>query len=293
MENKIKKILIDLGISKEEYIEEHFRETRDRKDLVVLKCKKSGVLFLDKTSHINKKYYENIDQWVFSEDKSHEEWLNETYNDDLRRFNQIKDLVVNKSWMDFGTGAGGILDMMKGKPKKMIGIEPQKKILSLLNEKNFEVYSSIDDVKNKNFDVITMFHVLEHLDNPIEILKKLYETLNDNGVLIIEVPHAKDFLLSFVNLDEFKKFAFWSEHLILHTRNSLEVFIKEAGFNNVVISNCQRYNFSNHLYWINNKKSGGHKLLNFFNDKEFDKSYENILSKNDMCDTLIAYAYKK
>ena len=292
MKNKIENILINLGISNKNSIVKYFPETRDRKDLCVMSCKKSGVLFLNQTNHINEEYYNNIDQWVDCENKNYQEWLNETNKDDLRRSNQFKELLINKNWLDVGTGNGGILYQMKDYVKSMMAIEPQKKAVSLLKKRGFEIHSSIDDVNDRKFDVVTLFHVLEHLDEPIKILKEIYEKINDDGVLIVEVPHAKDFLISFLNLEDFKKFSFWSEHLILHTRNSLELFIKAAGFKNVIISGFQRYNLANHMYWMTKQIPGGHKKLLFLNDISLNKSYENMLVKNDMCDTLIAYAYK-
>ncbi len=45
----------------------------------------------------------------------------------------------------------------------------------------------LDDI-TRTFDIITMFHVLEHLPSPIKAFKKLYKSLNNNGILFIEVP---------------------------------------------------------------------------------------------------------
>ena len=71
-----------------------------------------------------------------------------------------------------------------------------------------------------------MFHVLEHIPHQIQTLKIIKKNLKKNGKLIIEVPHADDFLLNFDELKEFKDFTFWSEHLILHTFFSLKKFLK-------------------------------------------------------------------
>ena len=45
----------------------------------------------------------------------------------------------------------------------------------------------------KKFDVITMFHVLEHLPNQVDTLKQLKKLLKPKGNIIIEIPHANDF----------------------------------------------------------------------------------------------------
>ena len=84
----------------------------------------------------------------------------------------------------------------------------------------YNVHASIEDAEQNFFDVVTMFHVFEHLKNPIETLKSIRGKMAIGAKIIIEVPHANDFLISFLDNDKFKSFTFWSEHLILHTRKS-------------------------------------------------------------------------
>ena len=103
--------------------------------------------------------------------------------------------------------------------------------------------------------------------------------MKQNTLLIIEVPHANDFLISEYNCNEFKKFTFWSEHLILHTEKSLLNLLNKVGFSNIEITYYQRYNIFNHLNWLFNGKPGGHKN-NIYNDKELIDTYNNFLIKN-------------
>jgi len=86
----------------------------------------------------------------------------------------------------------------------------------------------------------------------------LKSKLNKNGKIIIEVPHAEDFLILQDELKEFKNFIFWSEHLILHTYNSLKTILFKSGFKKINIQYYQRHNFANHLGWFLKKKPGGH-----------------------------------
>lgn len=137
-----------------------------------------------------------------------------------------------------------------------------------------------------------MFHVFEHLVNPLEELKKLHTKMSDNSRIIIEVPHANDFLLSFLENESFKKFTFWSEHLILHTRLSLQIYLEKAGFKNIVISGFQRYPLANHVHWLSEKKPGGHNIWDFLRTDALDCAYSEMLSNIDKNDTLIAYASK-
>ena len=99
-------------------------------------------------------------------------------------------------------------------------------------------------------------------------------------------------LISFLDWDAFKAFTFWSEHLILHTRGSLRLFLQQAGFKNISISGYQRYPIANHLHWLVKEKPGGHDIWNQLRSEELDNAYSAMLNKLDYTDTLIATATK-
>ena len=111
------------------------------------------------------------------------------------------------------------------------------------------------------------------------------------GRILIEVPHANDFLLSFVNCEDFKQFTLWSQHLVLHTRDSLRKTLKFVGLEKIQIEGVQRYPLSNHLNWLANGKAGGHKspLSSLDSDVLFE-AYSNSLARIDATDTLVAIA---
>ena len=133
-----------------------------------------------------------------------------------------------------------------------------------------------------------MFHVFEHLINPIEILIQLKSKLKKNGNLIIEVPHANDLLLSKLKIKPFINFCLWSEHLILHTKRSLKCFLEKAGFKKNKISFYQRYNLNNNIGWMLHGKPGGHFFLKKLFNKKTNNQYRDILIKNEYTDTIFS-----
>jgi 2-polyprenyl-3-methyl-5-hydroxy-6-metoxy-1,4-benzoquinol methylase len=292
MNNKIFNVLTDLEIIDSKSVTKFYPNVRDRNDVEVLRCEKSGVIFLSSTE-TNEIYYKEKEGTSYWSHTNRSEALKSTYEDDKRRFNQFKNIIVNKKYLDFGTGLGGILNLLKPYASEIFAIELQKDIRDLLNTLDYKVFESIDLIPEKQkLDIVSLFHVFEHLTEPLDILRKLHNKLEYNGKIIIEVPHANDALISSFNLDSFKKFTFWSEHLILHTRNSLNIFLKEAGFKNISIKGFQRYPLANHLYWLSKGQSGGHQHFQQFRNKSLDLEYSNLLKNLDQTDTLIAIAEK-
>ena len=101
-----------------------------------------------------------------------------------------------KNLLDVGCGTGDFLQIAKQNNWNVSGIEPNKQARSIANNKTdnsvFEVEQLLN-FKENTFNVITLWHVLEHLpnlDKQISILKKI---LKPNGTLIIAVPNYKSY----------------------------------------------------------------------------------------------------
>jgi 2-polyprenyl-3-methyl-5-hydroxy-6-metoxy-1,4-benzoquinol methylase len=289
-ENKIKSLLIELGISTEDSIVSYFPKVRDRDDIAVLKCRKSGVIFLSRSDHMDITHYSEKEYFKYWGAQDRKTALLNSLEDTQRRFEQFKYIIANKKWIDIGTGAGGILDILSPLTIETVAVEPQEQARKSLADLGYKVYPLVEDVKENDFDIVTLFHVLEHFTHPIETLRSIKNKMSKGGKIIIEVPHAKDFLISFLENNAFKAFTFWSEHLVLHTRESLSVFLKAAGFSNIVIKGFQRYPLANHLYWLANSKPGGHIVWQQLRTAELENAYSNMLSSIDKTDTLICIA---
>jgi 2-polyprenyl-3-methyl-5-hydroxy-6-metoxy-1,4-benzoquinol methylase len=291
MINKIKKELIELNIINENSITPYFHKVRDRDDVGVERCEKSGVIFLNRVDHIEESYYNAKPGTAYWNAKGRNEALKETKTDDLRRFEQFSDLVTGKKYADIGCGLGGVLELMKDFAGEANGVELQMEIRELLNNLGFKVFAGIDDLET-DYDLISMFHVFEHILSPLDFLKKTATKLKTGGKIIIEVPHANDALLKSYQSEKFKEFTLWSEHIILHTKKSLTVYLENAGFKNIHVQGFQRFPISNHLYWLSKGLPNGQNILSEFNNPELVKAYQKTLNLLDETDTIIAVAEK-
>jgi 2-polyprenyl-3-methyl-5-hydroxy-6-metoxy-1,4-benzoquinol methylase len=290
--NSMIELLRDLEISDADSFEPLYGKVRDREDVKVLKCKISGVIILDRTDHISEKHYKSMEDLSYWSSQSLKQARKETREDDLRRSDMFRGLIKNRIWLDFGTGSGGILELLSKSAKETYAVELQTGPREELISEGYKVYKDIKEVPGNNLEVVTLFHVLEHLPDPVKILTEIREKMAESGKIVIEVPHANDFLISFLEIEEFKEHTFWSEHLILHTRQSLKALMEKSGFRNVKIEGFQRYPLSNHLYWLSKGKPGGHKEWSHLNTTDLIEAYAKTLNSLDMTDTLICIAEK-
>jgi 2-polyprenyl-3-methyl-5-hydroxy-6-metoxy-1,4-benzoquinol methylase len=108
-----------------------------------------------------------------------DKWLKETQTDDERRYQFVKEKITNKVVLDFGCGIGGFLEKAKKSAKEVRGVELEKVLQSSFKSRNLNVFSDLKLAKkdNQKYDIITAFHVVEHLQNPKEVLQQLSELL--------------------------------------------------------------------------------------------------------------------
>jgi 2-polyprenyl-3-methyl-5-hydroxy-6-metoxy-1,4-benzoquinol methylase len=258
---------------------------RDAREIEVLKCEVCGLIFLESASHINEGFYEN--SGMHAGEVSLDHWIRETAWDDDRRFSYLQRSMENKSVLDVGCGNGGFLTRARSVASRCDGVEPETHLHEYFRQKQFRVYSAIDEV-NDRYDIITLFHVLEHMPDPRKSLIALGEKLHPHGELIIEVPNVNDALLSLYQSSDFTKFAYWSCHLFVFNEHTLTTLIRQTGYKVKYIKQIQRYPLSNHLHWLSRGKPGGHKEWAFLDSAELHAAYEKQLAALGLCDTLIA-----
>jgi len=98
--------------------------------------------------------------------------------------------------LEIGAGTGFFLNEAKNVGFSVEGVEISEEACTFIdNQFKIKVHcGEITDIKfedNKKFDVIVMWHVLEHVPNLAATLKYIYNLLNTNGLLAIEVPNFR------------------------------------------------------------------------------------------------------
>jgi 2-polyprenyl-3-methyl-5-hydroxy-6-metoxy-1,4-benzoquinol methylase/DNA-directed RNA polymerase subunit RPC12/RpoP len=183
-----------------------------------------------------------------------------TKNYDINRISIIRDQtqiqyeIVERNYktekgtrfLDFGCGVGYFLERLKATGHEFIyGYEFNSASLKIIGDKGYNSILNLEQNIQK-FDVITLWDVAEHLVDPINSFKMLHEKLNNNGVLVIGTARIDDFVDRTA-----LGYTMWADppgHTILYSKKTLQMILKNAGFEN---------------NWIDTK----HTLANIYNSK--------------------------
>ncbi len=129
--------------------------------------------------------------------------VSESLNQKLNWISEI-DSFKGKRLLEVGPGQGSFLSLAQRKGADVLGIEPSPEFYKVLQEDNIPcVCGSLDQFSPEiigHFDIVVMFHVLEHFYDPNTAMDQVWELLNDDGLFILEVPNI---LKPFRSLDRF------------------------------------------------------------------------------------------
>jgi 2-polyprenyl-3-methyl-5-hydroxy-6-metoxy-1,4-benzoquinol methylase len=95
--------------------------------------------------------------------------------------------------LDIGAGTGDFLIEAKKRGWITTGIEPSDKAKSIAKQKGVVFSEGLSAIQNHSQDVITMWHVLEHVPDVEAQIKELKRILKPDGVLIVAVPNFNSY----------------------------------------------------------------------------------------------------
>jgi len=213
----------------------------------------------------------------------------------LRRFEKIQHCFSGAgSILEIGAGDGAFLGHVSG-------VFPSLHLAALEVDQNTQAarktlkglreYSTFQEIRKdrETFDLICLFHVLEHIIDPREFFTNCLACLTPQGRIIIEVPSLDDPLLTLYGSTAYRKFYFQRQHPYVYSPRSLSRLLEEENIPPEQLIFHQRYGLENHLNWLTKEKPGGNEQLRqIFTDCEAD--YMTALEKAGFTDTVIAIA---
>lgn len=200
-----------------------------------------------------------------------------------------REFKNNKSVLDVGSGYGFFIKAINGAGFKAAGLE-----VSSARRRISKTITSVPllskaitgpNITKKRYDIITLFHVLEHIKDPIKLSADLKSYLKKDGTLIIEIPNTNHYLLK-IN-KPYKDFYWQRAHISYFTPETASIVLKKAGYGKIKIQGVQRYTFINALHWFFlGKPQLKNPSYQTFTLGFLDNLYKKLLNQSLLCDTL-------
>ncbi len=206
----------------------------------IKKCRKCGVGFLNSDTFVRKPdyYEEGANYSAVLEDKQRLEYISRNAREQLSLMTE-NFKSKGKTLLDVGAHTGQFVREAFQLGFIAEGIEPNRVVADWARNKGISIQQSELENFNspKKYDVITMFHVLEHFKDPMAALSKTKDLLGNRGYFIAEVPNSASYL---ARLDGVAWKFIALEHLFYFTENSLKNVLRDSGFS-IIYSKKRNY----------------------------------------------------
>ncbi len=209
----------------------------------IVKCRDCDFVYLQNPQSATaepetyEEYFRNADAMDALPDNSIVDPSN-PWNIYYRRIGLIKDIYPTGKLLEIGCGRGYFLSLAQKSGYTVQGIEISSNAARYAREKfNVPVYTGDMEKMNipeEKYDVITLWHVLEHFYNPLQVLCHVRSMLNDKGILIIEVPNLASLKFQVANAE--KRWIGGNHpryHLSFFTKKTLRGVLLQSGFTGV------------------------------------------------------------
>lgn len=209
----------------------------DEAPFKVLQCKNCSLVFVypfpDRTEleeHYDDSYYRD---WLHTQKESRiRMWTN--------RLNKLKRFRSGGDLLDVGCGEGTFLQLAKESGWKTSGTEVSSyaaRYAASVSGADIICGELPDDgYPEDSFDVVTMWHVLEHVRDPKRYLKEIHRILKRDGLLVIAVPNLNDLVMQIAyRIRKRRKLKLFSKdekevHLYHFSAQTIKAYLDITGF---------------------------------------------------------------
>jgi SAM-dependent methyltransferase len=160
---------------------------------------------------------------------------------------------------DFGTGAGAFLDLVRGFASTTIAIEPTKTFHAELQHNGHIVFSYGSQVGPEwlgKVDLAFSFAVVEHVEDPLALFREIRSVLAPGGRALVTTPNRADWLLDLLP-EDYGSFFYRQVHRWYFDAASLSTLGELAGFQCVSLIHIHRFDASNVLLWLRDRRPSG------------------------------------
>lgn len=107
------------------------------------------------------------------------------------KYNALKKYVPRGTWLDYGAGAGDFVQYISRKNIDIIGLEPNHTAREAAKKDGIQLKdtASLDNITPESQACITLWHVLEHIQDFHAVLASLISKLQPKGILVLALPN--------------------------------------------------------------------------------------------------------
>jgi len=197
----------------------------DKHELV--QCKSCGLVFMENIPTIKEldKYYS---KYSYSSTGYLSPITVQSYNSLLDEFEPFRK--TNKM-LDIGCGRGWFLQEAQKRGWNVYGSEYSEEAIKICESNGLEMKEGKlqpDTFPNEEFDIITSFEVIEHINNPIEETSHIYNFLRKGGLFYLTTPNFNSYLRYY--LKDGYNIIGYPEHLTYYTKSTLKKLLTKKGF---------------------------------------------------------------
>ncbi|MEK3883885.1 class I SAM-dependent methyltransferase [Paenibacillus sp. PL2-23] len=152
------------------------------------------------------------------------------------RQQQISRLVSllskRERFLDIGCGVGHYLELAQEHFNELYGVEPSARSAIIAAQKGFNIIQDYfhEGLKfDAGFDAISMIEVLEHLEQPSALFELAAQSLNEDGILIVEVPNGQRIM------SERLYYNLCTDHIQYFSVSSLATMAQRAGLSIICV----------------------------------------------------------
>jgi 2-polyprenyl-3-methyl-5-hydroxy-6-metoxy-1,4-benzoquinol methylase len=252
------------GFSEYLKVTDHFLS---REQFTIVSCDHCGFRFTNPRPDKNEimRYYESAD--YISHNAKKKDLLSWVYKvvrsvNVRNKYNLIKRHSKGNRLIDIGCGTGELLDYCSGKGYQVTGIEPNETARNFaVQTHGLAVYpeSYLDDPGIGKYDIVTLWHVLEHVHELANRMQQIHKLLDKEGTLIIAVPDSDSW--DAVHFSEYWAALDVPRHLYHFTPDTLKLLAENNGFR--IVEKRPMMFDAYYISLISEKyKSGKQKFLN-------------------------------
>jgi len=160
---------------------------------------------------------------------------------------------------DIGCGAGSFLDLVKGVSRATLGIEPTRSYHATLEAGGHATFPYCKNVSGDwlgKVDVAVCFSVVEHVEDPVALLRDIRGLLHPGSQLLLSTPNLRDWLLELLP-EDYPRFFYRAVHNWYFDADSLMALARAAGFSACDVQCVHRFDLANTLLWLRDRRPSG------------------------------------